>query len=190
MDRSAWSWEQAVVSWIFPRQCNLWQQWHCHSPHRITANHPDSRKWLPHLTWRLRHPLESLVCTLWPGTHFYTWGKCSSRWPPVDQWCCCTSYGPTACTASTRWRCCRHPCSRQHRNTGLISLGRPSQHRIPWPWYSSCWHRALYIPHQSPMPWALRYIPPPCRTMANCISSMFNIWWMEESSTHSNSFIA
>ena len=49
----------ARVSWTFPRPHNIWQQWHWHSPHRSTAFHPGSRKWLTHQTWCHRHPLQS-----------------------------------------------------------------------------------------------------------------------------------
>ena len=87
---------------------------------------------------------------------------CSSGRPPVEQWCHCISCGPTSCTASTRWSCCRHPCSRQHSNICLISLGHPSQHQRPRTWSSSCWHRNLYFPCQPSMPRDWRYTPPGC----------------------------
>ena len=125
-----------------------------HSPHQSTACHPDSRKWPPHQAWCLQHPLGSLVCRQWAETRLYTWGRYSSGRSPVGQWCRCTSCGPIACTASTQWNCCRHPCSRQHRDTCLISVGHPGQHRRPWTCFFPCWHGALYFPCQPSMPWA------------------------------------
>ena len=59
--------------------------------------------------------IESLVCHRWAETRPYTWSRCSSHRPPVDQWCRCTAF-----TASTWWSCCQHPCSRQHRDSCLI----------------------------------------------------------------------
>ena len=55
---------------------------------------------------------------------------------------------------STWWSSCQHPCSRQHRDTCLISLESQGQHRKPWTWSSLCWHGALYFPCCQPsMPW-------------------------------------
>ena len=106
--------------------------------------------------------IESLVCHRWAETHPYTWGRCSSRWPPVDQWCRCTSCGSTAFIVNTRWSCCQHPCSREHRDSCLISLGHQGQHRTPWTWSPSCWCRALYFQCQPSMLLAWRYNPPGC----------------------------
>ena len=39
----------------------------------------------------LQHPLGSLLCCQWAENCLYTWGRCSSRHSPVNQWCCCTS---------------------------------------------------------------------------------------------------
>ena len=100
--RGAWRWGWAGVSWTFPRPCNIWRQWHCHSPHRGTACHPGSRKWPPIQACCRRHPLGSLVSRQWAEPCHDTLGRCNLGWPPVDQWCRCTSYGPTAWPANTQ----------------------------------------------------------------------------------------
>ena len=43
--------------------------------------------------------------------------------PPVNQWCCCTSCGPTACTANTRWSYCQLRQGKQQGSTYHSSQG-------------------------------------------------------------------
>ena len=68
-----WRLGQARVSWTFPRPHSIWQQWHCHSPHRSTAYHQGSRKSLHHQAWCRRHPLRSQCGYRWAKTHPYIW---------------------------------------------------------------------------------------------------------------------
>ena len=83
---------------------------------------------IKHHQWCHWHPLRSQFCRRWAGTWHHTCGRHSLGWPPVVQWCHCTSSGPTTCTVSTRWSCCRHHYSRHHRGTCQISLGHHGQH--------------------------------------------------------------
>ena len=46
--------------------CNIWQQWHCHSPHQSTAYYIGSRKCPPQQACHIRHSLQSEICHRWP----------------------------------------------------------------------------------------------------------------------------
>ena len=104
-------------SWTFPRPRNTWRKWHCHSPHQTKAQHVTQVA----ECGLCRHPLQSQFCRRWAEPHHYTCCRHSLGWPPVTRWSHCTSFGPTAYTASIRWSCCRHQFSRQHRGTGRNS---------------------------------------------------------------------
>ena len=75
-----------------------------------------------------------MVCRQWSETRLYNWGRCSTGYSLVNQWCRCTSCGPIACTVSAQWSCCQHPRSKQHSDTCLISVGHPGQHQRSWTW--------------------------------------------------------
>ena len=139
--RGVWWLRQERVSWTFSRPHNIWQQWHCHSPHRSTAYHLGSRKCFPHQAWCHQHPLQSQFGHRWAETRPYTWGRHSFRQEPIAWWCHCTSCGPTAYTVGRGRSCYRHHCSRQHRGTSCqISWGYHGHHRRP-----GTWHGAFYL---------------------------------------------
>ena len=78
-----WSTAERTQASTLPRPHNTWQQWHRHSPHRSTAYHLSSRKWLPHQAWCRRHPLQSQFGHQWAETHPYIWGRHSFSRQPV-----------------------------------------------------------------------------------------------------------
>ena len=168
-DTGAWRWGQAVAFWTFP-WLRIWEQWHCNNLYQSTACHPESRKCPPHQAWFLRHPIGSLVCLQCAENCLYTWGRCSSGCPLVNQWRRCTSCGPIAFTASTQWSCCRHPCSRQHSDTHLLSIGHPSQPG----------DHELGFPHVNTEPFIFHASLP-------CLELGIHSFWMSVMSTRSSS---